>query len=45
MYSVNLETEELGGAQRGCSYGQIRFFEQQQLGDLDEDVLRRDFGC
>ena len=45
MYSVNLEARELGGAQRGCSCGQIRSFEQQQFGEVDEEALRRDFGC
>jgi len=45
MYSVNLETGELGGAQRVCSCGQIRSFEQQQFGEVDEETLCRDFGC
>ena len=45
MYSVNLETGDLGGAQRGCSCEQIRSFEQQVFGEVDEEALRRDFGC
>ena len=44
MYSMNT-SGELGGAQKGCSCSEIRAFEKQQFGYVDEGALKSDFGC
>ena len=44
MYSVNTKGE-LGGAQKGCSCDEIRAFEYDNWGEVDEDALKADFGC
>ena len=44
MYSVS-SSGKIGGAGKGCSCQQMRQFEQQTFGSVDEDALRRDFGC
>ena len=44
MYSRNT-SGELGGAGKGCSCAEMRSFEQRTFGVVDEDALKRDFGC
>ena len=44
MYSRNT-SGELGGAGKGCSCADMRSFEQRTFGVVDEDALKRDFGC
>jgi len=44
MYSVNTKGE-LGGAQKGCSCDEIRAFEYDNWGEVDEDAMKEDFGC
>jgi len=44
MYSVT-PSGEIGSADRGCTCQQMRDFEFRKFGSVDEDALRRDFGC
>jgi hypothetical protein len=44
MYSIS-ETGRLGSADKGCSCEQIRSFEYNTFGSVDEDALQGDFGC
>ena len=44
MYSVS-SSGKIGGAGKGCSCQQMRQFELQTFGSVDEEALRSDFGC
>ena len=44
MYSIS-SSGKLGGAAKGCSCDEIRSFELKQFGKVDEEALKRDFGC
>jgi len=44
MYSIST-SGELGSADKGCSCNQIRAFELEQFGEVDEVALKADFRC
>jgi len=44
MYSIS-DSGEIGSADKGCTCEQIRQFEYNQFGEVDEEALRSDFGC
>lgn len=44
MYSMSSKGQ-LGGAQKGCTCDEIRQFELKVFGEVDEEALKRDFGC
>ena len=44
MYSISA-SGKIGGAGKGCTCEQIRSFERRTFGEVDEEALRRDFGC
>jgi hypothetical protein len=44
MYSVS-SSGQIGAADKGCTCEQIKNFELKQFGQVDEDALKRDFGC
>ena len=44
MYSIS-SSGKIGSADKGCSCDEIREFELQTFGTVDEDALKRDFGC
>jgi outer membrane lipoprotein SlyB len=44
MYSKS-SSGQIGGASKGCSCEKIRSFELKQSGELDEQALKKDFGC
>lgn len=44
MYSMS-NKGNLGGAQKGCTCDEIRQFELKLFGEVDEEAMKRDFGC
>ena len=44
MYSIS-QSGDIGSADRGCSCQEIRSFELRVFGAVDEEALKRDFGC
>lgn len=44
MFSIS-DSGRLGSADKGCSCEQIRSFELEEFGSVDEDALKKDFGC
>ena len=44
MFSMS-SSGEIGGVGKGCSCSEIRAFELRTFGEVDEDALKRDFGC
>ncbi len=44
MYSINT-SGHIGSADKGCSCEQIRSFELETFGEIDEQALKNDFGC
>ncbi len=44
MYSIS-SSGQIGSADKGCSCSEIRNFELEQFGQVDEEALSRDFGC
>jgi hypothetical protein len=44
MYSVNKDGL-MGSAEKGCSCDDMREFEQQFFGSVDEQALQKDHGC
>ena len=44
MFSMD-SSGNIGGAGKGCSCDEMRRFERETFGYVDEDALRSDFGC
>ena len=44
MYSLSI-SGKFGSADKGCSCQQIRSFELNTFGSVDEEALKKDFGC
>ena len=44
MFSMD-GSGNIGGAGKGCSCDEMRRFERETFGYVDEDALRADFGC
>jgi hypothetical protein len=44
MLSVS-SSGKLGSADKGCSCEEMRSFELKTFGEVDEEALKRDFGC
>lgn len=44
MFSVS-SSGEIGSADKGCSCNEIREFELEQTGSVDEEALKFNFGC
>ncbi|ARU28180.1 hypothetical protein [Cellvibrio sp. PSBB006] len=44
MFSIS-ESGKLGSAEKGCSCEEIRSFELETFGEVDEEGLENDFDC
>jgi hypothetical protein len=44
MYSIS-SSGKIGSAAKGCSCEEIHSFELKQFGEVDEQALKKDFGC
>jgi hypothetical protein len=44
MFSMS-SSGKIGSADKGCTCNEIRNFELQQFGRVDEEALKNDFGC
>lgn len=44
MYSISA-SGKIGSADKGCSCDEIKSFELKTFGRVDEDALKKDFGC